>query len=75
MSNYLLLIGTVILICILMRRYVEKLPVPSLLIFILLGMIFGENGIFRISFNNYAIADTVCSVSLIFIMFYGRLRH
>lgn len=71
MSNYLLLIGTVILICILMRRYVEKLPVPSLLIFILLGMIFGENGIFRISFNNYAIADTVCSVSLIFIMFYG----
>lgn len=71
MNNYLLLIGTVILICILMRRYVEKLPVPSLLIFILLGMIFGENGLFKIPFNNYSMADAVCTTSLIFIMFYG----
>ena len=71
MNSYLLLIGFVILLCILLRRYVEKLPVPSLLIFILIGMLFGENGIFKIPFDNYAAADTVCSTSLIFIMFYG----
>ena len=71
MNSDLLLIGFVILLCILLRRYVEKLPVPSLLIFILIGMLFGENGIFKIPFDNYAAADTVCSTSPIFIMFYG----
>lgn len=34
-------------------------------------MLFGIDGVFRISFNNYQISETVCSVCLIFIMFYG----
>ena len=34
-------------------------------------MLFGENGLFRIRFNNYSLAETVCSVCLIFIMYYG----
>ncbi len=71
MTSYLLLIGIVIMICILSSRMIEKIAVPSLLIFIALGMCFGENGIFRISFDNYVISDIICSVSLIFIMFYG----
>lgn len=49
----------------------EKIPVPSLLIFIGLGMFFGENGPFRIQFDHYALVNLVCSVCLIFIMFYG----
>ena len=44
MSMYLLLAGTVIILCILLSRFAEKLPVPSLLIFIGLGMCFGVNG-------------------------------
>lgn len=71
MTGYLLLIGVVIMICILSSKVIERIAVPSLLIFIALGMCFGENGIFRISFDNYAISDAICSVSLIFIMFYG----
>ncbi len=71
MNLYLLLIGTVILICILLNRFLERIPVPSLLFFIALGMIFGENGILGITFNNYEISETICSISLIFIMFYG----
>jgi cell volume regulation protein A len=67
----LLLIGTVILICILMNRFLERIPVPSLLIFIALGMCFGENGLLRIPFDDYAMVDLTCSVCLIFIMFYG----
>ena len=46
MNEALLLIGMVIVICILMNRFLEKIPVPSLLIFIALGMLFGENGLF-----------------------------
>ena len=71
MNGALLLIGSVILICILMNRFLEKLAVPSLLIFLALGMCFGENGIFRIPFDDYAGVNLICSVCLIFIMFYG----
>lgn len=34
-------------------------------------MFFGENGILRIQFNNYEAVYAVCSICLIFIMFYG----
>ncbi len=71
MNNSLLLMGLVILICILLKRFIEKLPVPSLIIFIALGMLFGENGLLRIQFNDYEAVNTICSVSLVFIMFYG----
>ena len=70
-NGALLLIGSVILICILMNRFLEKLAVPSLLIFLALGMCFGENGIFRIPFDDYAGVNLICSFCLIFIMFYG----
>ena len=71
MQGPLFLIGVVIVICILMNRQIQRLAVPSLLIFLALGMCFGENGLFHIPFNDYSMADTICSVSLIFIMFYG----
>lgn len=71
MNEAVLLMGAVILICILLQRVLDKIPVPSLLIFLALGMCFGENGILRIVFNDYAAVNLTCSVSLIFIMFYG----
>ncbi len=71
MNQILLLTGTVILICILTHRFTEKLGIPSLLAFIALGMCFGVDGIFKIPFDNYHAAETICSVSLVFIMFYG----
>lgn len=71
MNSPLLLIGFVIFICILSNRFLEKIPIPSLLIFIGLGMLFGENGIFKIPFDDYDIVNVTCSVCLIFIMFYG----
>lgn len=71
MSEPLLLMGGVIVICMVMNRFIQKLAVPSLLIFIALGMLFGENGLLQIQFDNYQLSNLVCSVSLIFIMFYG----
>ena len=71
MTGVLLLIGVVIIICILSNRFTEKLPIPSLLVFLALGICFGENGVFRIQFNDYQIAETICSICLIFIMYYG----
>ena len=42
-----------------------------LLAFILLGMVFGSDGIFKIPFEDFKFAEQVCSVALIFIIFYG----
>lgn len=71
MTSGLLLISAVILLCLALSRSTSRLGVPALMVFIVLGMLFGTDGVFRIQFNNYAIAEQVCSASLIFIMFYG----
>ena len=34
-------------------------------------MLFGSDGIFKIHFDDYSFAANICSVALIFIMFYG----
>lgn len=44
---------------------------PALLCFMALGMIFGSDGLFKISFDNYAMTEQLCTIALIFIMFYG----
>ena len=48
-----------------------RLGIPSLLMFILLGMLFGSDGLFKIHFDDYAFAEQISSVALVFIMFYG----
>lgn len=61
----------VIIACILCNRISNRFGVPMLLAFIVLGMIFGSEGIFQIHFDNFRFAESVCTVALIFIMFYG----
>lgn len=71
MAVYLLICAIVILACVLLYKISGKLGIPMLLAFILLGMFFGSDGFVRIPFDNYGFAEQVCSVALIFIMFYG----
>lgn len=71
MNQYILFIGLVLIICILLHQFAERLPLPSLLIFIGLGICFGVDGPLGISFSDYAASETICSIALIFIMFYG----
>ncbi len=67
-----LLIGAiVVLVCIITNKISNKIGIPVLLGFIGLGMLFGSDGIFKIKFENYAFAETICKIALIFIMFYG----
>lgn len=71
MTIKLLIAAIVIFACVLLSKISGKLGIPMLLSFILLGMLFGSDGIFRIPFDNYAFAEQICSAALIFIMFYG----
>ena len=43
MTLFLLLIAVVVIVCILATRLSSKFGVPTLLIFILLGMVFGSD--------------------------------
>ena len=71
MSGYILLVASIILICLGLTKVSSRLGMPVLLAFILLGMLFGSDGIVKIYFDDYAIAEKICSFALIFIMFYG----
>ena len=54
-----------------LNRISNRLGIPMLLGFMLLGMISGSDGLLGIEFSDYDIAEQVSSVALIFIMFYG----
>ena len=71
MYQILLLTGIVIVVCVLSNRVASKLPVPSLILFICLGMLFGEDGPVHIQFQDYALTEFACCAGLLFIMFYG----
>lgn len=67
----LLFVATVIIACVICNKISNKIGMPMLLAFILLGMLFGSDGIVKIPFDNFVLAEQICSVALIFIMFYG----
>lgn len=71
MAFYILIAAVIIIICLTVSKFSSKIGVPVLLAFIFLGMLFGCDGIFKIQFDNFSFAETICSTSLIFIMFYG----
>ena len=52
-------------------RISSKSGMPVLLIFLVLGMLAGVDGLLGIDFEDYDAANTICSAALIFIMFYG----
>lgn len=50
-----------------------RFGIPALVIFLLIGMLAGSEGIGRIAFDNPRLAQYIGSVALIFILFYGGL--
>ena len=64
-------IACIIMLCILAEKFSDKVGMPALIMFMFIGMLFGSDGIFKIPFEDFKLAENVCSVALIFIMFYG----
>ena len=71
MNSSILLSSIIIILCIIVSKISVKVGVPSLLLFLLLGMVFGSDGLLKIQFDDYRIAEQLCTITLIFIMFYG----
>lgn len=68
-------IAVVLLLCVTSSKLLYRYGVPTLLIFLLLGMLFGSDGPVGIYFDNYVLAQQVCSFGLIFIMFTAVLAQ
>lgn len=71
MVELMIIGGLILLICISSSKILYRFGVPMLLIFIVLGMLFGSDGLGGIYFDNYNLTSTICSLALVFIMFYG----
>ncbi|HYF82935.1 MAG TPA: potassium/proton antiporter [Clostridia bacterium] len=71
MNEILLLSGAILVICVLSSKLLYKFGIPTLIIFLCLGMLLGSDGPGGIYFYDYTMAQHVCSLGLAFIMFYG----
>lgn len=71
MSILILFCAIVILSCIVTNKFSNKLGMPALVFFMFLGVLFGSDGILKISFDDYDLTSKLCSIGLLFIIFYG----
>lgn len=65
--------GFLLLLCVFANKISDKYGIPSLLIFLAMGMLAGSDGIGRINFQNSRLANYIGTVALIFILFSGGL--
>jgi cell volume regulation protein A len=63
-----LIVGIVLILALFAIRFSSKNGIPALLLFIVLGMVFGA---FGLDFNDYEFSDKFASLALMVIMFYG----
>lgn len=71
MIKALLLFSIVLIICVLSSKLLYRFGVPTLLIFLCLGMLLGYDGIGGIYFDDSLLTQKISSIGLVFIMFYG----
>ncbi len=70
-SNLVLGVSLVILLCVISEKFSYKVKVPALIFFMFVGMLFGTDGILQIEYSDFKSAEMICSIGLIFIMFDG----
>jgi len=70
----MLLAGVLLLLGIASSKFSARLGVPVLVLFLSVGMVAGSEGLGRIPFENYPLANSIGSVALALILFDGGLR-
>lgn len=66
--------GTLLLIAVLFSRATQRLSVPVALLFLLVGVLAGSEGIGGIPFDDYGVAYRLGSMALVLILFDGGLN-
>lgn len=73
-DQLLLLAAVLILLGIASSKFSARMGLPVLVLFLVVGMVAGEDGIGGISFDNYTLAHGIGTVCLAVILFDGGLR-
>jgi len=72
LTDYIILsVAILLLLAVISSKVSDKLGIPTLLIFLFIGMLAGSEGIGRINFDNPRLAQSLGVLSLIFILFAG----
>lgn len=70
----MLLAGVLLLLGIASSKFSARLGLPVLILFLSVGMLAGSEGLGRIPFEDYALANNIGSIALALILFDGGLR-
>ena len=73
-NSLFLLCGTLIALCVRASRLSALAGVPLLVLFLILGMLAGEDGLLGIDFDNYSLAFVIGHLALAMILLDGGLR-
>ena len=71
MTLEIILVALVLIMCIAADKFSGRFGMPALILFIVIGMLFGCDGIAGIEFDNFTMTEYICNIALGFIMFYG----
>jgi cell volume regulation protein A len=72
-SLLLLTVGALLAICAIIALCASRIGLPSLVAFLVFGMLLGTDGIGNVAFDNAELAQTVGIVALVLILFEGGL--
>lgn len=73
MENFLLFFAILLITSIVFSKVSDKFGIPSLIVFLAVGMLAGSDGLLGIEFTNQKIAQDIGTVALIFILYAGGL--
>ena len=73
-NTILFLTGILLLLGIGSSKFSARIGMPMLVLFLGVGMLAGSEGLGRIAFENYRLANSIGSVALALILFDGGLR-
>lgn len=73
MENFLLFFAILLITSILLSKISDKFGIPSLIVFLGVGMLAGSDGLLGVNFDNQFIAQNVGMLALIFILYAGGL--
>jgi potassium/hydrogen antiporter len=70
----LLIAGVLLLSGVFSSKFAARIGLPVLVLFVVVGMLAGEDGLGRIAFDDYSLAHGIGTVALCLILFDGGLR-
>jgi cell volume regulation protein A len=71
LETWFLVGGLVLFIAVFASKLTNKFGVPTLIIFVTLGMLMGEEGFGNIAFSDYILASGIAEIALVVILFSG----